>query len=98
MTGESRYWLRAQRDGGRFSTAEALLFLLRSFGLSAAHEALRVQFELHVYASLRARGRKEFAEEFLRESPVRTEFPDLLAQLNVRRPMAWSGGGQIRAG
>lgn len=94
MTGESRYWLRAQQDGGRFSTVEALLFLLGSFDLTAAREALRLQFELHVYASLRARGRKETAEEFLRESPVRTEFPELLAQLNVRRPMGGGGGGE----
>lgn len=86
MTGASRYWLRDQQDGGRFSTVEALLFLLRRFGLEAAHDALRVQFELHVYASLRARGRKETAEEFLRDSAVARALPDLLAQLNVRRP------------
>ena len=87
MTGESRYWLRAQQDGGRFSTVEALLFLLQSFGLVAAHTELRRQFELHVYACLRARGLKELAEEFLRESPVPAAFPDLLAQLHLRRPL-----------
>ncbi len=91
MTGESRFWLRAQQAGGRFCTVEALLFLLQMFGLAAAHEELRRQFELHVYASLRARGRKERAEEFLRDSPVPAAFPDLLAQLNVRRPMALGG-------
>ena len=98
MTGESRYWLRAQQEGGRFSTVEALLFLLRSFGLTAAHEALRLQFELHVYASLRARGRKEVAEEYLRESPVRAAFPDLPTLLNVRRPLSGSPGEDPRAG
>lgn len=87
MTGQSRFWLRAQQDGGRFSTVEALLFLLQMFGLAEAHETLRWQFELHVYASLRARGHKERAEEFLRESPVPAAFPELLAQLNVRRPL-----------
>ena len=86
MTGESRYWLRAQQDGGRFSTVEALLFLLRGFGLESAHDTLCAQFELHVYASLRARGRKETATEFLRGSVIAAAFPGLLAQLNTRRP------------
>jgi DTW domain-containing protein YfiP len=86
MTGESRYWLRAQQDGGRFSTIEALLFLLRHFGLDEAHAALAVQFELHVYASLRSRGRLDVAEEFLRDSPVPKVLPDVLSALHVKRP------------
>jgi hypothetical protein len=86
MTGESRYWLRAQQEGGRFSTVESLLFLLRAFGLEAAHAALRRQFELHVYASLRSRGRRDLAEEFLRTSPAREAFPALIAELNRTRP------------
>lgn len=87
MTGESRYWLRAQQDGGRFSTVEALLHVLRHFGLAAAHGALKRQFELHVYACLRARGLKEKAEAFLRDSPVRAAYPELLARLHERRPL-----------
>ena len=87
MTGESRYWLRAQQEGGRFSTAEALIHLLRFFGLHAAADTLRRQFELHVYANLRARGLKERAEEFLRGSPAAEAFPDLLARLHERRPL-----------
>jgi DTW domain-containing protein len=86
MTGESRYWLRTQQDGGRFSTAEAMLFLLSAFGLGAAHETLRLQFELHVYAHLRARGSKEAALEFLKDSPIHGVFGDLISQLDVRRP------------
>jgi DTW domain-containing protein YfiP len=86
MTGESRYWLRAQQDGGRFSTVEALLFLLRSFGLEQARAELEIQFELHVYAGLRARGSKEAALEFLKNSPLPTALPELLAQMDVRRP------------
>ncbi len=86
MTGESRYWLRAQQEGGRFSTVESLLFLLRAFGLEESHEALRLQFELHVYASLRSRGRLELAEEFLRTSPAREAFPAVIAELNRPRP------------
>jgi DTW domain-containing protein YfiP len=86
MSGESRYWLRTQADGGRFSTAEARLFLLKAFGLNQAHDQLFAQFELHVYASLRARGSKEAALNFLLRSPISAEFPELLAQLDVRRP------------
>ena len=86
MSGVSRYWLRAQQDGGRFSTMEALLFLLDALGYATACRELRVQFELHVYAGLRARGRKAEAREFLQESPLGAALPDLLAQLDTRRP------------
>lgn len=86
MTGESRYWLRAQADSGRFSTIEALLWVMQALGLSAAHEQVRLQFELHVYANLRARGFVALAEEFLHHSPVPAAFPGLLAQLHLRRP------------
>jgi len=86
MAGTSRYWLRAQADEARFSTVEALLFLLERFGLEEAHEQLRLQFELHVYASLRARGQKAFSHEFLDDSPIRAAFRDFIAQLDVRRP------------
>ncbi|HTO02245.1 MAG TPA: DTW domain-containing protein [Opitutus sp.] len=86
MSGESRFWLRTQADGGRFSTAETLMFLLNRFGLDQAHAQLLKQFELHVYASLRARGSKAAATKFLEASPIGAEFPELLAQLEVRRP------------
>lgn len=86
MTGESRYWLRAQADAGRFSTVEALLWVMQALGLSPAHDELRLQFELHVYANLRARGFKELAAEFLQASPVPAAFPELLARLHERRP------------
>lgn len=86
MTGKSRYWLRDQQDGGRFSTVEALMFLLDALGMQAPAEALRVQLELHVYAHLRARGRKDTAHEFLENSSLVDALPDVLEQLNVRRP------------
>ncbi|MEY2881485.1 MAG: hypothetical protein RLZZ15_3865 [Verrucomicrobiota bacterium] len=86
MAGESRYWLRAQADAARFSTVEALLFVLARFDLAATHAALRAQFELHVYASLRARGHKADALAYLATSPIAHEFPELIAQLDVRRP------------
>ena len=85
MSGVSRYWLRAQQEGGRFSTVEALLFLLEAFGLASMSHDLRLQFELHVYAGLRARGRKAEAEEFLRDSPIGVALPEVLAQLETRR-------------
>lgn len=86
MTGESRYWLRAQQDAGRFSTVEALLFVLAAFGLQDAEHALRCQFELQVYAGLRARGQKERAAAFLRDSPAREALPEFLSELNRARP------------
>ena len=87
LTGVSRYWLRSQPDDTRFSTVEALLCLLGYFGLAAAQEALRLQFELHVYASLRGRGHKAAATEFLSTSPIGTAFRELIAELDVSRPL-----------
>jgi DTW domain-containing protein YfiP len=87
MTGPSRYRLRGQQGTGMYSTVEALLFLLEALGLSEAESRLRLQFELHVYAGLRARGAKAAAEEYLADSPVREAFPELLQQLNQRRPL-----------
>jgi len=65
----SRYWLRLQHHPGHFSTIEALMALLKLIGLPGEHDALRLQFELHVYACLLARGQKKEAAEFLVESP-----------------------------
>lgn len=86
MTGESRYRLRDQQGAGQFSTIEALLFLLAAFGLAEEHAQLRLQFELHVYAGLRARGRKAAAEAYLAGSPLREALPELLEEFNRRRP------------
>jgi hypothetical protein len=44
-----------------------------------------LQFELHVYATLRARGHKEAAEAYLKGSSLPEAFPDFLSQLNERR-------------
>ncbi|HUR57243.1 MAG TPA: DTW domain-containing protein [Opitutaceae bacterium] len=86
MMGQSRYWLRAQHDSGHVSTVEALAYVLESLGLAAVSAELRRQFELHVYASLRARGHKALAEEFLAGSPLAAAYPEVLAQLDARRP------------
>ena len=81
MSGQSRYWLRAQAGAGQFSTVEALLFVLFALGLSELHDGLRAQFELHVYAGLRSRGHKQKAEEYLATSPVRDAVWALLGQV-----------------
>jgi DTW domain-containing protein YfiP len=86
MAGRSRYWLRMQADENRFSTVEALLCVLERFGRTAERDALRLQFEMHVYATLRARGAKDLALEFLATSPIREEFASVIAALDVPRP------------
>jgi hypothetical protein len=87
MAGRSRYALRAQNGADRFSTFEALLFLLEALGRTETATALRAQFELHVYAGLCSRGRKVEAADYLAESPIRTAFPEVLAELARRRPV-----------
>jgi DTW domain-containing protein YfiP len=84
--GASRNVLRRQENDGNYSTVESLLFLLAALGQAEAGAKLRLQFELHVYAGLRTRGAKALADEFLATSPIREAFPELLAQLHVRRP------------
>ncbi len=86
MIGESRYWLRAQQEGGRFSTMEALLFLLQSAGLREQHEQLRLQLELHVYAGLCVRGNKALAARFLSTSPLLEAMPDQVRALSGGDP------------
>lgn len=82
--GRSRNGLRRQELAGKYSTAESLLFLLEALGLPTAE--LRGQFELHVYAGLRTRGAVDLAEAFLAGSALRESFPELLAEMNRRRP------------
>jgi len=80
----SRYWLRDQPEPGHLSTAEALMGVFRATGDVAAERRLRLHFELHVYATLRARGRREMAERYLGHSPLLAEAPDALAVLHAR--------------
>lgn len=83
MAGPSRYGLRGQTQPGHYSTIESLLFLLAALGLREAETHLRLQFELHVYAGLRARGQKAAALAYLATSPIREAFPELLAELET---------------
>lgn len=81
----SRYWLRDQPDRGQLSTAEALMGVFRAAGEQAAEHRLRLHFELHVYATLLARGRREMAERYLGHSPLLTDAPEAISRLHVRK-------------
>ena len=84
----SRYWLRDQREPTHLSTAEALMGVFKAMGDSAAERRLKLHFELHVYATLLARGRREMAERYLGHSPLLIETPELLDRLHSRTLMA----------
>jgi DTW domain-containing protein YfiP len=79
-----RYWLRDQPAAGHLSTAEALMGVLQAVGEPAAARQLRLHFELHVYATLLARGKREMAERYLGHSPLLTEGRDALDRLHAR--------------
>lgn len=80
----SRYWLRDQPGPSQLSTAEALIGILRTIGDRDAERLLRLHFELHVYATLRARGKREMAERYLGHSPLLIEAPEALDRLHAR--------------
>lgn len=86
LADDSRYWLRGQKDDGELSTAEALMGLYAAVGLPDAAERLRLHLELHVYAGLRARGRKAEAAAYLARSPIRDALGPFLDRLQERRP------------
>jgi len=79
-----RYWLRDQPEPGHLSTAEALVGVFRAVGDGAAEQCLRLHFELHVYAALLARGRREMAERYLGHSPLLSEAPGAVDHLHAR--------------
>lgn len=80
----SRYWLRDQPATMQLSTAEAVMAVFRSLGESDADRRLQLHFELHVYATLRARGRREMAERYLGHSPLPVQAADALDRLHAR--------------
>ena len=81
--GASRFWLRDQYATGHLSTAEALLRVFHALGDTRAEEQLRLHFELHVYATLRARGQRQLAEDYLQESPLGAAIPGVLERLTT---------------
>lgn len=64
MQGASRFWLREKQAGTRYSTIEALIFLLNHLGHSPLALQCQAIFERHVHAGLLARGKKELAAEY----------------------------------
>jgi DTW domain-containing protein YfiP len=80
----SRFWLRDQPELRHVATAEALGHVLQAIGESDAARQLRLHFELHVYATLLARGKREMAERYLGHSPLLTEARDALDRLHAR--------------
>jgi DTW domain-containing protein YfiP len=81
----SRYWLRDQPTAAQLSSAEALLGVLHAVGEHEAQERLRLHFELHVYATLLARGRREMAERYLGHSPLLSAAPAIVDRLLARQ-------------
>lgn len=81
----SRYWLRDQPGPATLSTAEAVMGILRTVGEHEADRGLHLHFELHVYATLLARGRREMAERYLGHSPLLGDAPEALARLHARK-------------
>lgn len=79
-----RYWLRDQPAAMHLSTAEALAGVLRSVGEREAERRLRLHFELHVYATLLSRGRREMAERYLGLSPLLTDAPQVVDRLHAQ--------------
>ncbi|MFM9010397.1 MAG: hypothetical protein ACKON8_05865, partial [Planctomycetota bacterium] len=53
-------------------------------GEHEAERSLRLHFELHVYATLLARGKREMAERYLGHSPLLTEAAEVLDRLHGR--------------
>jgi hypothetical protein len=80
----SRYWLRDQPEPTHVSTAEALGHVLHAVGEPEAARQLRLHFELHVYATLLARGKREMAERYLGHSLLLTAARDALDRLHAR--------------
>ena len=81
-----RFWIREAPAPEQRSTAEACGAILGLLGETAAAERLRLHFELHVWATLRARGKVARAEAYLAESPLTAAIPAILAALETRRP------------
>lgn len=89
--GPSRYWLRDQKAPTHVSTAEALLEVFRVVGDAAAERCFRLHFELHVYATLLSRGRRDVADRYLATSPLREALPEFVKQLTTPRSLPRSG-------
>ena len=84
VAASSRYWLRDQPAPGHLSTAEAAMGVFTATGDAEAERLLRLHFELHVYATLLARGCREMAQRYLGDSPLLHDASDVLEQFHTR--------------
>ena len=82
----SRFWLRDQAGPDRLSTAESLAAAFIRLGDATSARGLRLHFELHVYVTLLARGRRDMAERYLGLSPLLREAAAVLDRLHARQP------------
>lgn len=89
----SRYWLREQAKPEQVCTAEALVAVLEATGETEAARRLRLHFELHVYAALLSRGRRELAERYLGHSPLLADAPGAVDCLGRHSTNSAPGGG-----
>ncbi|MFM8709586.1 MAG: hypothetical protein ACKOHK_16280 [Planctomycetia bacterium] len=80
----------------QLSTAEALMGVFRSVGEHEADHRLRLHFEMHVYATLLARGRREMAERYLGDSPLLAAAADAIDRLHARPRRPIHPDGQSR--
>ena len=80
--GPSRYWLRHHPEETHLSTAEALLGVFGSLGDETAAARFRLPFELHVYATLLSRGRRQLADAYFEGSPLQAAIPEVLTRLS----------------
>ncbi len=85
VDGSSRYWLRDQPGPRQLSTAETVIEVFAYLNATAAAHQLRLHFELHVYSSLLARGKREMAERYLGLSPLLTAAPEVVDRLLDRQ-------------
>jgi DTW domain-containing protein YfiP len=83
--------LRDQKAPTHVSTAEALLEVFRVVGDAAAERCFRLHFELHVYATLLSRGRRDVADRYLATSPLREALPEFVKRLTTPRSLPRSG-------
>jgi DTW domain-containing protein YfiP len=96
--GPGRYWLRDFDAPAHVSTAEALLGAFGVVGDTEAERRFRLHFELHVYATLLSRGRRDVADRYLASSPLREAIPDFLEQVVTRRRPSGLSSSDISRG
>ncbi len=83
IEGPSRFWLREKQEGSRFSTMEAFIFLLKHLGQEAMASQCQIAFELHVYAGLLARGKRDLARAYYLDMPKNDLICEVVKRLGI---------------